>query len=771
MQKVLNKRVIRDLKKNFLRYFALFMLIAMGMYMVISVVGAADNIIIGVNKAAEKNNVEDGEFIVFIPLEEKNIKELENKGITLEKLFYLDYTLEDDSTVRIYKNREHINLINLDEGKLADGMGEIVLEKHYAEKHNLSVGSEVAIAGNTYKVTGISSTPDYDAVLKNMSDSTVESTMFGTGFVSGKQYEKLKAEGKYSKSEEYVYSYLLNGKMKSNELKDALCEIKLDKIKVTDKYFLGMMNDLERTKTDIDNLTQFVKRENNPRIGASVDDVMINKYAGIVVGVIVMALFTYVISVFVIHGIEQESSVIGALYALGATRKQLMKHYLMLPVIITLFAGIIGMLIGFSPAGVGVQTMDSTEYFSMPVLSTVYPVYLLIYGGVMPPLVAAIVNYFVINKKLSQPALKMIRNEQKQSKISNVNLGKMEFVHRFQIRQFLREIRTSFTVIIGMFIALLIMMMGIDCYTICNNMNRQNKADTKYEYMYSYKYPTKEVPKGGEACYAEGLKKSAFGYDLDVTLLGIDGDNKYFDFDVSKGKNKVAISQSVATKYSLSVGTKLVLTDEVNDMDYAFTIDKVVPYSVGLYVFMDIDDMRGLFNRKDDYYNLVLSGKNLNIDSGRVYAITTKDDICKNAEVFINHMRSMIVSMVGVSIIIFVVVMYLMMKVMIDRSAFNISLMKIFGFRQKEIKKLYLNGNFIMVAVSAAICIPIAKMTMDSMYPYFVSNVACGMDLSFTWQMYVGIYVGVIFCYLVINRMLIGRLKKMIPAQVLKNRE
>lgn len=448
-----------------------------------------------------------------------------------------------------------------------------------------------------------------------------------------------------------------------------------------------------------------------------------------------------------------------------------MTHYLKLPVLITLLAGIAGTAIGFSPAGVGVQLVNTTDYFSLPILNPVYTMYLLFYGVVMPPLIAVIVNFLVINKKLSQPALTMIRNEQKQSKISNVNLGSMKFIRRFQIRQFLREIRTSLTVVFGMFVALLILMMGLDCYSICHNMKIQNSQDTMYEYMYSYKYPTSEVPKGGEACYAETLKKEAFGYDLDVTIKGIDHDNPYYNFKVLDGKNVVAISQSVATKFKLSLGENLVLTDEVNDMDYAFTIKKIVPYSVGLQVFMNIDDLRELFSKEDDYYNVVLSTEALEIDAGRLYASTTRDSIIKSAEVFINRMLSMIVALVLISVIIFIVVMYLMMKVMIDRATFNISLMKIFGFRQKEIKKLYLDGNFIMVAVSASICIPLAKVAMDSMYPYFASNVACGMNLSFTWKMYVGIYVGVMLCYLTINRLLVARLKKVVPAEVLKNRE
>lgn len=72
-------------------------------------------------------------------------------------------------------------------------------------------------------------------------------------------------------------------------------------------------------------------------------------------------------------------------------------------------------------------------------------------------------------------------------------------------------------------------------------------------------------------------------------------------------------------------------------------------------------------------------------------------------------MMNMIYTLLIVSAVIFCVVMYLMMKVMIDRSAFGISLVKIFGYRMKEIRKLYLNGNFYVIAVGTAVCIPLAE--------------------------------------------------------------
>ena len=181
--------------------------------------------------------------------------------------------------------------------------------------------------------------------------------------------------------------------------------------------------------------------------------------------------------------------------------------------------------------------------------------------------------------------------------------------------------------------------------------------------------------------------------------------------------------------------------------------------------------MRELFGADDDYYNVLLSDKALDIDSGRIYAVTTRSDIERSTGIFTELMMPMIVMMTTVSVIIFCVVIFLMMNVMIDRAAFGISLVKIFGFRTNEIRKLYLNGNTAVVAVGAVICIPLAKLIMDKAYPYFVANVACGMNIAFPWYLYAGLFCAVMAVYFIVNAVLVNKLKKISPAEALKNRE
>ena len=414
-------------------------------------------------------------------------------------------------------------------------------------------------------------------------------------------------------------------------------------------------------------------------------------------------------------------------------------------------------------------------YYSLPQLGVRLPGLLLVYALVMPPVIAAAVNCIVIRKSLSRTALSLLRSEQKAShasRISRIDLGHLSFLPRFQLRQLLRELRSAFAVLGGMLICLLVLMIALDCYVYCDNFNRRSILETTYEYCYTYKYPTEEVPEGGTPAYAETLRQTSYGYDLDVTMLGIDPGCPYFpDVAPTAKKSEVVIASSVAQKFGVGKGDVLVLRDEVNDVNYAFTVTDVVHYASGLYIFMDRDAMQELFGRSDDYYNTVFSDHALDIDTGLLYATVSRQNIEQASAVFTDLMMPMVILVSVLSVVIFLVVLYLMIKVMIDRASYSISLLKVFGYCTGEVRRLYLDGNFVVAALGALVCIPAAKGLMDVIYPYFVSNVAAGLELSFPPQLYAVIYAGVLACYLLIDLVLVRRLDRMTPAEVLKNRE
>ena len=1019
---ILFKRALRDLKAGWTRYIALSLLIIFSIFIVVSLMGAAVTIIDYTELRDRELCREDGEFSVFVPLRDEEEKKLTDKGISLEKMFFVDYDLNEDQVLRAFKVRENINRISIIDGSLPANDNEAVLERRYSEVNNINIGDKVTIGGKEFTISGIGAAPDYNTVIKKVSDTVVDSRYFGLIFMTSKAYEDLYASVDSVNSEEYYYAYLLNGAMTEDELKDYLEDIEFDVDDIDDPYFKeywdkvagkkddlvegidklkdgakdiakgaselydgtsefndGMgelkdsMPDLKKGVKELDdgaaqlekgvkaytdgvsqvesgasslssgakslakgtkdlnsgakqygsgvdqysesvnamtqnedpyvagvaasmagpvkdlangysqiksgvagvdygaqqlssganqlyngikklkdnntalrngatalhkgttelkngtkeladgvdklydgsgkikdgakeladgtkkyadgvkefsdeandlidevfdfktsNLMLFMNHNDNPRIDSAADDVQINYSASIIFGILLVMLFAYVISVFIVHMIDQESSVIGALYSMGVKRRTLTLSYVAVPVIVTFVSGVIGTLIAvLTPAGIPAQMADSLGYFSMPEMDVEVTPFILIYGLVVPPVTALIVNVLVVRNRLKKTPLALLRNEQKVVRGRDVKIRGLKFISMFRLRQIMREMRAGITVILGLLMSLLVALMAVNTSVYCSKVKDYYISQTKYEYMYNYKYPTEEVPEGGYEAVAEGFKKEIYGYTFDVTLMGITEDNPFFDTGkLPDNDTDLVVSSAVANKYALKVGDVFTLTDDKGERLYAFRVCKIFDYSASLMVFMDIDRCRDMFGEDDDYFNVVFSDHKLDIENGRLYSVVSKEEIARSSGVYVEMMGPMVTTMTVASSVIFLVVMYLMVKMMIDRSSFNISLVKIFGFRNKEVRKMYLDGNFYIVAIGALISIPLCKMIMDYIYPrYLVANVGVGISPTYPPYLYLAIFLVIIVLYLAINLVLTGRIRKIVPAEVLKNRE
>ena len=126
MQRVLRKRVLRDLGHNFFRYFAL----GLGIFLVVTIVGNGETLSRGTVDMAEETNLEDGEFEVFVPLSSKDKEGIADMGIEIEEQFYFDYLMPDEEygTVRLFKVRKNINKIHYIEGNAPTDGTELVVE-------------------------------------------------------------------------------------------------------------------------------------------------------------------------------------------------------------------------------------------------------------------------------------------------------------------------------------------------------------------------------------------------------------------------------------------------------------------------------------------------------------------------------------------------------------------------------------------------------------------------------------------------------------------
>lgn len=899
---VLNRRILRELKANFSRYFSLLVLVAFGMFACTAMSASADSVITTVEDFWENSNIEDGRFSVLVPLSDSELDSLRSSGVGIEPQFSMDLTLSDDSVLRIYKKRSSIDVEHVDKGSSPQASEEIMLERSFADAHSLGVGDTIDIAGQSMKITGLGVSPDYDFLLENFTDTAANAKHFGIAFVSEEGYDMLSRLSD-ANSEEYLYTYTLPDGMTSaqikkmvddfdfdhddvenpyirelldrvydtrdsctdgvdklsdavNELDDGIKELDssgsdlreaaenmrdlalqqasqqvtaaggaeltlenyaevLDQLSALSPQFTVLKEQIdgyckfadsvseyvdgvgkasdgsgeiaekvsdfkgdlldfidEAANIDFNNISSFIQKDANPRIGASLAKVGMYHIGGYIAGVIMLVLFGYICSVFVISNIENESQFIGALYSMGVHRRKILAHYVTLPVVISFIGGIIGTMAGYSPLGRGMLTDSVIGPYSVPEVVDHYSVGLLLYGIFMPPILAAVVNWFCLRRKLNTEPLKLLRKEQKQSHLLNVDLKNAGFVKRFRIRQILRELRITAAMFFAIVTGMLLLMLAVMTYVCIDDLSAKYEKDIPYKYCYYLKYPDLEnVPDNAEACYAKNLSYTYLNYTLQVTVMGIENNSEHFPFEVSHDRNYVTVAEGTAIKYDLKEGDMLCLSDDSTGITYAFTVDSIVPYSAGLNVFMDIETARELFDEDDDYYNMLLSDSELDVDAGRVLSVTDKESMINAIDTLLSDMMPMIL-MTGISaLVVYIAVLYIMMKVMIDRSAFQISLIRIFGYNLREIKRLYLDGNLLTVIVSTLLALPVSKTIMDLIWPLMVYNQPAGYASTLKIWHYAAIALITFLCYFVTNTVLIGRIRRITPAEVLKDRQ
>ena len=124
-------------------------------------------------------------------------------------------------------------------------------------------------------------------------------------------------------------------------------------------------------------------------------------------------------------------------------------------------------------------------------------------------------------------------------------------------------------------------------------------------------------------------------------------------------------------------------------------------------VYMSLDDFNRFFGNDAGYFNGYASDQALDLDARYLTNDLTPESMDAIGEQFVGMMDDMIGMLVGLSVFIFLVFMYLLTKSVIDRSARAISYMKVFGYRDSEISRLYVRSITLTVTVSLVVCQPL----------------------------------------------------------------
>lgn len=138
---------------------------------------------------------------------------------------------------------------------------------------------------------------------------------------------------------------------------------------------------------------------------------------------------------------------------------------------------------------------------------------------------------------------------------------------------------------------------------------------------------------------------------------------------------------------------------------------------------------------------------------------------------FIGMMDGLIGIMVGLSVFIFVIFIYLLTKAVIDRSARSISYIKVFGYRDREVSQLYIRSITICVAVSLVVLQPLIIESLTAIFHSMLMTYSGNIEIYVPWQAIAGTIAAGFMSYLLVAALHTRSIKRVPMAEALKVQE
>ena len=770
MKSPLRKRLPRELKGEIGKYLVVLILMIATIGFVSGFLVADGSMIKAYNEGFEKYKIEDGNFRVKKKITKAQQENIEKNGVTLYENFYLEEALDNGSTMRIFKNREEINLVCLMEGKLPEKAGEMAIDRMYADNNKISVGDTLKSGSQKWKVTGFVALSDYSCLFQNNNDSMFDAIKFGVSVVTPEEFESLNQD-----KIQYSYSWVY------------------DKEPKNEKQEKKMSEDLMEALGEEVTLESFVPQYLNQAITFTGDDMGSDRAMITMLLYMIIVIIAFVFGITISNTIRKEAGVIGTLRASGYTRKELIGHYMALPVIVTLIGAVIGNILGYTALKKVCAGMYYGSY-SLPTYVTVWNAEAFWMTTVVPVLIMLVVNYGILRYKLRLSPLKFLRRDLSGSRRKRaVRLSpKLGIFHRFRLRVIFQNMSNYIVLFIGIIFANLLLFFGLLLPSVLSHYQQdiQSNMLAKYQYMLEvpvsamsgnkldsmlellqFSYGTKTENEDAEAFSAYSLETLPSKYKTDeVILYGIKPDSKYIDADLEDG---VYISSAYAEKFLLKPGDSITLKEKYEKTKYTFKVKGIYKYSGGICVFMPQEQLNDTFDLGNDYYSGYFSNSKIkDIDGkyiGSVLDLEALTKISRQLDVSMGNMMGMVNAF---AIGIYMVVIYLLSKIIIEKNAQAISMTKILGYTNGEISRLYIWPTTIVVVICLLLSLPIEKAVMNVLFrEMMLTSISGWIALWIDPKIYVEMFLIGIGTYAVVAMIEYRRIKHVPMDEALKNVE
>ena len=787
----LRKRLLRDLKSDFGKYLVIFLLLAGTIAIVSGFLVCGGSLVKSYNESFSRYHIEDGHFAVQKSLKISQKETIENEDdVTVYDDSYAEFSLESGATLRIYTGRQDVNQIDLMSGSLPEKDDEIALDRAFAVNNEISLGDTLTLTGEnkTYTVTALVAFSDYSALFSNNNDMMFDAVKFGVAYVTEEAFASYPKE---AMTWNYAWKY-----------KETPADETAEK-EMSEDFLKKLNNQVS--------LEAYIPRYQNQAINFTGEDLGSDTGMMIILLYIIVAIMAFVCAITTSNTIVREANVIGTLRASGYTRGELLRHYMAMPVIVTFVAAIVGNILGYTVLEDFCVDLEYNSY-SLTHYESVFSMDALVETTLIPIIVMVVIIFLVIFAKLRLSPLKFLRRDlsRRKNKRALPLSRAIRFMARFRLRVIFQNGANYIILFIGIFFGEVLLLFGLgmpDMLTNYENAVGENlispyttiltvpvsamNEERKLESLLNMMVFEKEVETDNDTAEAftayslqlvagnafddnyKGISGRLAEPDMteEVTIYGIKEGSRYMDVETEE--NEAYISSALANKYDLKVGDSLTLSEKYEEDTYTFRVAGVKQYNTGMVLFMSQKALNAMLDYDEDYFCGYFSETPItDIDKEYIGTTIDYDSVTKVSRQLFVSMGGMMGIVDGFAVIMFVVLMYLLTKIIIEKNAQSISMAKILGYRGGEIEGLYIRPTTIVIVLSLLASIPLSVIVIRLVWKVmFVTEMSGWIDCVFANDIYLKMFLLGIASYVLVVLFELFRIRKIPKDQALKNME
>ncbi|MCR5768283.1 MAG: permease [Lachnospiraceae bacterium] len=646
-----------------------------------------------------------------------------------------------DANIRVFRSDSEINKASFNEGRAPETDTEIAVDRMHASNVGIKIGNLIIVGGREFKVVGLLSYVDYLTLHESNTDLMFDAFGFDVAMVTPAAFDKLTARVHYN----YAFKY------------NTAPENKTEKADLSENFLKALITQSLVYDNEIkDYLPEYLRQASN----FAVSDIEGDSTGTAILCYILIGVIAFIFAVTISNTIDKEASVIGTLRASGYSKGELIVHYMSMPFIVTLIGAILGNALGYTVFK-DVAVNLYYESYSLPTCHAVWSNSALVKTTIIPLVLMFVINLIVIVRKLQLSPLKFLRHDLVKSRRSKARrLPRWSFLKRFRLRILFQNMPNYAILIFGVIFIELMMCFAFGLPDSLDHYAEEapNMMFADYQYLLMnckdadgnlIETSENTAEKFGAATLMYPKKKSSFrtgmgsGGDESVTVYGIAEDSSYVTLEKKTGSSGVFISTAFNKKFGLSEGDKITLKEEYENKSYEFTVAGIVDYEGAIAAFMDAESFNEVFEKESDEFSGYFSRNKINdIDEQNIATVITVEDITK-VTTQLNHSLGSIVSVFKYALIVLAAALiYLLAKIIIERNEQAISMVKILGFKNKEIGSLYIIPTAIVVVAVSLVgfvggyllmiwIFKIFMMQMDGYFAFFMRPVSMVLSVVF----------------------------------------